>query len=149
VSAESPQTGRLNAGFCFGFRQSLQTKPVSKITPGRLPSINNSTEQSPFLEASSSSAGHEIPCICWTPEIYYLYHSGRSLVPILSQINPIYTLPSCFSSFYLDIALLSTLRPSKLYFSSGFRTTEFFYLTQMCHVSSSCHLPLCDHQNNI
>jgi hypothetical protein len=46
--------------------------------------------QSPSQEANRSSASQEIPCILWTPKVYYRIYKS------LDQIDPVHASPSHF-----------------------------------------------------
>ena len=44
----------------------------------------------------------DISHILWIPKVYYLIHNRLSLVPILSQINLVSTLPVHFLNIYFN-----------------------------------------------
>ena len=65
-------------------------------------SNTNSTKHASFREPNSSSVSQEISRTLWNLEVYYRVHNSRSLVPILSQINPAHGLPSYSFEFYFS-----------------------------------------------
>jgi hypothetical protein len=62
------------------------------------------TELSPSSEATNCAATQEFTNILWNPKVHYGVPNSLPLVPILSQIDPVYTMPSYLSKIYFNIA---------------------------------------------
>jgi hypothetical protein len=79
-------------------------------------------ELGPFWEAVNCAATQELPSILWNPKVHYRVHKSPPLVLILSQIDPIHTIPSYLSKIHFNIVRPPTsCLPSGL-FPSGIPT---------------------------
>jgi hypothetical protein len=65
-------------------------------------------ELSPSWEAANCAATRELPSILWNPEVHHRIHISPPTVPILSQIDPIHTIPSYLSKIHFNIVHPST-----------------------------------------
>jgi hypothetical protein len=110
--------------------------------------ITNSMKENPSWEANNCSAGQEIPCLLWNPEVHFCVHRSPPVVPILSQINLMPAFPLYLFKIHSNILLLSMLWSSQ--WSLSFRFSD----QNVCisHHSCACYI-LCpswfDHPNNI
>jgi hypothetical protein len=88
------------------------------------------TELSPSGEPTSCAATKEFFKILWNPQVHYSVHKSSSLVPILSQINPVHTTPSHLSKVHFNIVQPATS------WSSGVPTNILyaFLFPQECYM---------------
>jgi hypothetical protein len=57
------------------------------------------TELSLSWEAANCAA---LPSILWNPKVHHRVHKSPPLVPIMSQIDPVHTIPSSLSKIYFN-----------------------------------------------
>jgi hypothetical protein len=95
---------------------------------------NQPLEQSLSQQPISSSSSQDISHIIWNPQGHYRVCENQALVPILSQVNPAYSLLSCFFKNNFNIIILSMPWSPK-------RFIIFFFLYQN---STRIFSPMCD-----
>ena len=79
------------------------------------PQSNKPTPRSTvLLEKLNSSARQAIPRTLWNLGVYYRVHNSPTLAPILSQVNPVRTLPTASFKIHSNVILPPTPRSSKL-----------------------------------
>jgi hypothetical protein len=57
----------------------------------------------PFLRAANCAATQELPSILWNMKVHYRAHKSPPLVPVLSYINSILSIPSYLSKIHFNI----------------------------------------------
>jgi len=73
----------------------------------------DSMEQSLFWKTNSRSASQEIPRLVLNFKVHYRVHKSPSLVPVLSQMHPVPTLPSYFPKIHSNVIFTSKLKSSE------------------------------------
>jgi hypothetical protein len=88
--------------------------------------------KSPSWEANSHSAIQKLPWLLWNPKLHYRVQKGPPLVPILSQMNSVHTLPPYLTKIHSNFIFPSTPRSSKMYLI--FRLTLLQYRIKLRNI---------------
>jgi hypothetical protein len=98
------------------------------------------TELSPSWGTTNCAAPQELPSILWNPKVQYRIHKSPPLVPILSRMNPIHSIPSYLSKIHFNIVHSRLGLPSRL-FPSGFPTNILYtFLFSPIHATRPAHV---------
>ena len=120
----------------LGFSQCLQENAKG---------LTNSKEQSPSWEANSSSATPVIPHILWSPKLHFPVHKSLPFVPIMSQMNPVHSLPSYFFNIHFNTSIsLPSMPWSSKWSPSGFPSKTLYAFLFFLQATCSVHLILLD-----
>jgi hypothetical protein len=75
--------------------------------------LTNCINKIPSWETNSCSASQEIPRLLWNLKVHYRVHKNPSLVPILSQMNPVHNLIFIYFKIHFHIVVSFVPRSSK------------------------------------
>jgi hypothetical protein len=108
-------------------------------------------ELSPSWEAANCAATRGLPSILWNPEVHHCVHISLPPVPILSQIDPIPTIPSYLSKIHFNI--VPSHWPKMQLLQRVSHAAEFAIFTEsrksawLVLVNKHLHLPCTPHRN--
>jgi hypothetical protein len=92
---------------CAGFMYVLLPWPQSLIWFD----THSLMELSPSWEGANCAVTQELPSVLWNPKVHYPIYKSPPLVPILSQIDPIPTIPSYLSKGLWQARDISQIKP--------------------------------------
>jgi hypothetical protein len=92
------------------------------------------TERSPCSETANCAVTQEFPNILWNPKVHYRVHKSPPLVLILSQIDPVQTIPSYLCNIHFNVIPHLRLGLPNGLFPSGFPTNILYILTHSCYM---------------
>lgn len=84
----------------------------------------------------------KFPHVLWNPQVHYHVHNSLSLLPIHSQITPVYILPSIFFIVHSNTNLPFTPTSSNMSFSFTFphqNSVCISLIPHTCHMSGRSH----------
>jgi hypothetical protein len=93
------------------FPESDESNPYQSTLTHLL--THSLTKLNPFREAANCAASKELPSILRNPKVHYRVHKSPLLVPVLSHINQIHTIPSYFSKIHPNNVHPPTSRSSQ------------------------------------
>lgn len=108
-------------------------------------------QHNPSLEANTSWAIHEIPCVLWNPMVHSSVYKSPTLFSVQRQIYPVHDLLSYFLKIQFNIILPSTPKSSKRSPLKGFpcQSTLFISLFALtCHMAYPSHTPWFDYRSS-
>jgi hypothetical protein len=95
-------------------------------------------ELSPSWGAANCAATQEASGVLWNPKVHYRFHKSPSLVPILSQIDPIHAIPSYLSKIHFNI-----VHPPTSWSSQWTLSFWIFWKHTQIRICKTIILPVC------
>jgi len=89
--------------------------------------------------------------LLWNPNIHDRVHKSPPMVPILSEMHPVHTLPDSFPKIHSNIIFLTTHTSSEwsLPFKYSDQSFVCIYLSRECYIPRPSRPPWFCHPNNI
>jgi hypothetical protein len=111
---------------------------------GNFSTVTNKLHGAESFLRRCHSASQDVPRPIWNPKFYHRDHSPQ-LVPVLSQMHPVHTLPPCFLKIHSNFSFPSTPMSSKLSLPFRFQTKMLYtYLISLSRATWPTHLTLLD-----
>jgi hypothetical protein len=105
--------------------------------------LTDSMEKIPSGGAASRWATQKIHILCNT-KVHHRVHKSPPLIPVLSQIDPVHTAPSCFSKIHFNIILLYIPGSSQWFLSFWISHQNAIGIILPIRATCSTHLTLLD-----
>jgi hypothetical protein len=147
---ENPLIGQTDMSKLIGVFLQLLVKNAPENETSNVESTDDMGPR-PSWEANSRSVTQEFPNILWNLKVPYRVHKSPSLIPILSQMNPLHATQSYFSKIISVLSSHQRLDLSSGLFPSGFppKPCMWFLPPHACYMPCPSHAPWVEHCNYI
>ena len=127
-------------------------QPNTELRPKKQTKPTNHIDQHPFVKANwYPSLSRNPPHFCWNMNVHYHVHSSPGTALILSQFNPVHTLPYCFLKVHFNIILPFMPKPFMLSLCFSFSHQNPVCISlcpHPCHTPCPSHTLWTDHSEN-